>query len=353
MHLQRLIIQALPTLLLSAAMLPAASPKASQPPARPSLRLPVACMPGESCFVQQYPDHDPGPGARDYRCGNRVYDGHDGTDIRLPDLAAQRRGVAVLAAAAGTVLAVRDGEADHLVETDADRAALSGRECGNGVLIDHGGGWQTQYCHMAKGSIAVAAGQSVAAGDRLGNVGLSGNTQFPHLHLAVRRVDPAGAQPIDPFAPDLEPGRCAPTQGATLWDRKTAKALAYRAVDVLNAGFADGPVTMDAIEQQALSAPSAGSAIVYYGRAIGIAAGDTITVRIVGPDGQVMASNEAAPDSDKAQYLLFTGKKRPAGGWPTGRYAGTITVTRAGVAVVTASHALHLQGEAISDETRR
>ncbi|NDW53196.1 M23 family metallopeptidase [Aliiroseovarius sp. PrR006] len=27
------------------------------------------------------------------------------------------------------------------------------------MLIDHGGGWESQYCHMRAGSIAVEVGQ--------------------------------------------------------------------------------------------------------------------------------------------------------------------------------------------------
>ena len=35
----------------------------------PTLDLPLDCAFGETCFIQQYFDHDPGPEAKDYRCG--------------------------------------------------------------------------------------------------------------------------------------------------------------------------------------------------------------------------------------------------------------------------------------------
>ena len=46
-----------------------------------SLALPIKCQPGVTCFFQNYVDHDASDKGRDYRCGGRSYDGHDGTDI--------------------------------------------------------------------------------------------------------------------------------------------------------------------------------------------------------------------------------------------------------------------------------
>src|SRR6185503_18489146 len=47
----------------------------------PALDVPVACEMGKACVLQNYVDRDPGPAARDYRCGMLTYDGHKGTDI--------------------------------------------------------------------------------------------------------------------------------------------------------------------------------------------------------------------------------------------------------------------------------
>lgn len=162
------------------------------------LSLPIACTPGTDCLIQQYVDRDKGPGVRDYACGAETYDGHKGTDIRLRTTAEIAKRVGILASAPGTVIGVRDGMAHHLVRTDADRIAAL--ECGNGVRIDHGEGWITQYCHMRKGSIVVKKGDEVKPGAKLGEVGYSGQAAFAHVHIEVTK----DGKVIDPFLPEVE-----------------------------------------------------------------------------------------------------------------------------------------------------
>ncbi|MBS0253970.1 MAG: M23 family metallopeptidase [Proteobacteria bacterium] len=330
----------LPLIALTAGLALAAPARPEAEPAPPRLALPLACQPGRDCFVQNYPDHGDGSAARDYRCGGQSYTGHDGTDLRLPSLAAMRRGVAVLAAAAGTVRVVRDGVEDRLLESAADRAALAGRECGNGVVIDHPGGWQTQYCHLARGSVAVAAGQAVAAGARLGLVGLSGDTQFPHVHLSLRH----GSRKVDPFAPDLAPGRCGPGGGAALWGPAAALALTYRPAVALNAGFAAEPPELPDIEADKVMAPEPDpAALVFYGRAIGLEAGDRLVARILAPDGTILADSTFSLQRATQQAMARAGRRRPQGGWAPGPYRGSFTVLRGGVAVAARSLVLMLK----------
>ena len=65
---------------------------------------------------------------------------------------------------------------------------------GQYVKIDHGGGVATLCAHLVIGSQTVAVGQSVAAGDVIGQVGDSGNASVAHCHFEVwaggSRVDP-------------------------------------------------------------------------------------------------------------------------------------------------------------------
>jgi len=142
----------------------------------------------------------------------------------------------VLAAAAGRVRAGRDGVADVNVR-EAGKESVKDRECGNGVVLEHGDGWETQYCHLRRGSVRVRAGEQVAAGQALGLVGMSGLSEYPHMHLSVRHQ----GKLVDPFRGEEESADCA--AASPLWRAEVAAKLPYAPGAVYNAGFA--PETPD------------------------------------------------------------------------------------------------------------
>lgn len=296
------------------------------------LGMPIACEPGRTCYIQNYTDADPSGSARDYKCGSLTYEGHNGTDFRLPSLASQKTGVEVLASASGRVLRTRDGSPDGAFGKSA-REAVRDVECGNGVVIEHDERWETQYCHMANGSLVVKPGEAVKAGQPLGRVGLSGLTEYPHLHFTVRHK---GAL-VDPFAYGAAPGSCG--GGELLWLPALHAQLAYQERTVLNAGFANGPVTMELVEDGSAGRElpsSSAAAMVVFVRVIGLKKGDAQRLIIEDPAGKAIAENRAAQlESNKAQYMLFTGRKRPANGWDRGTYKATYVVEQDGRVVLT------------------
>ncbi|GAB4181460.1 MAG: M23 family metallopeptidase [Thalassobaculales bacterium] len=291
--------------------------------AGPSFGLPVDCTPGRDCWVQNYLDVDPGPDTADYACGRAAYDGHTGTDFALRDRAAMRAGVPVIASAAGRVLRTRDGEADFAFK--GDRNAVKGRECGNAVVIDHGGGWETQYCHLKRGSLAVRPGQQVAAGARLGAVGQSGLAEFPHVHLTIRHA----GKVVEPFR-GLSGAPACGLGPEPLWSPAILPALAYGPA-LFAAGITDSEPRVEEIEEgqhrQPTLARSARLLIVWM-RAMGVAPGDRIDFALVDPQGRALLAKDATEERHRARSFRYVGLRRPAAGWPAGSYRATITLSR-------------------------
>lgn len=294
-----------------------------------SLSQPIQCTVGKDCFIQNYVDEDSTGAYADYTCGPLSYDKHTGTDFRLLNMAAMRRGVAVLAAADGTVRAIRDGMEDVSIR-GTGRGAVKDRECGNGVALHHPSGYETQYCHMRKGSIAVKQGQKVQAGQKLGLVGLSGATEFPHVHLTVRRL----GRVLDPFTGLATGGKCG-QKGTPLWNAQTAKALAYIPTALLSAGFAPAELTADQardLEASPVEIPRTAPLMVLWADVMGTRKGDVLSFTMFSPNGTPIATREVPFTKDQALHFGYIGKKTNEEGIGPGEYTGRIELKREGAA---------------------
>ncbi len=292
------------------------------------LTFPLDCVLGETCHIQQFMDRDPSAAFTDFTCGPLAYDGHSGTDFALPTLRAMEAGVTVRAAAAGTVKGVRDGMPDISIR-DPAAPALAGRDCGNGLVIDHGDGWETQYCHMAKTSLRHQAGDRVAVGEALGRVGLSGNTEFPHLHLSVRK----DGKEIDPFDPDGATG-CGEGPDAPLW----SPAVGYTPGGIIGTGFSDHIPEWEAIKAGLENPPltTTSPALVIWASLFGTRAGDQLAFVLAGPDQQLL-EERVTLDRTQAQSFRAVGKRLRQPNWSAGNYDGTITLFRGDAAIDTAT----------------
>ncbi|MFD0590691.1 murein hydrolase activator EnvC family protein [Paenibacillus sp. GCM10027627] len=98
---------------------------------------------------------------------------HTGMDFAAP------QGTAIYAAEAGVVITSR---------------STSGY--GNCIIIDHGNGLWTLYAHIRVGGLLVEEGETVKKGQKIAEVGNTGNSTGPHLHFEVRKnevpVNPSG-----------------------------------------------------------------------------------------------------------------------------------------------------------------
>jgi hypothetical protein len=115
-------------------------------------------------------------------------------------------GMPVRAAARGVVAAVHDGQPDNDVMgelnkwVDRDQKKNPMSTYGNYVLIEHAPGEYTVAAHLKNGSVEVAKGQRVVAGQVIGAIGNSGASGGVHVHFE-RRTGPgiAGIETLPPY----------------------------------------------------------------------------------------------------------------------------------------------------------
>ena len=271
-----------------------------------ALQFPVNCTLDQDCFLQQFTDMDGSPDIIDPFCSSTTYNGHKGTDIRLRTLKDIDKNIEVVAAAAGTVKGVRKNQPDKIVESDADRQAIEGVECGNGVVIDHGNTIETQYCHLKQFSPQVKSGDVVKAGDVIGYVGSSGLAQFPHLHISVRK----DGNIFDPFTGRLQSQGCTAETDKSWWKDKSV-LTAKRDRNLLDSNLTGAPTKHNALKRQAPPrARTSDAATVGWVWYSNLKAGDRIFIKLKGPNG-FAAQNLSDPlDRNKASWSGFVGKKR-------------------------------------------
>jgi hypothetical protein len=231
-------------------------------------------------------------------------------------LSAMERGVDVLASASGTVRGVRNDMRD-VIYTPELADEINGRDCGNGVAIVHEGGWETQYCHIKEGSVVVQSGYLVAAGDVLGQVGLSGRTQFPHVHITLRRQ----GQVVDPFILD---GRisCDEPGTSSLWATSPDTPAGGRLSIDFSYQIPDYDVVIAG--EASVEALRPNAPIVLWAFAFGAQPGDVVKIEFAGPDGPLFETEDVL-DRTQALFMRAGGLNPPAAGWPKGVYSGVVT----------------------------
>lgn len=307
---------------------------AAQQTSLPDLVWPINCTLDKTCWIARYMDRTSGKEHGDYRCGMRTQHNHKGTDIALSDFRAMETGVAVHAAAKGRVLALRNGMPD-IVVTKERRTKILKQGCGNVIIIGHGGGWRTRYCHLKKDSLLVKKGDTVAAGQPIAQVGLSGITEFPHLHFMLHRNQ--GGKPIqhiDPFDGGLfEDDTCAATANDntdTFW----AETPDYQPSALLPPVIDTSRRTRDTMwnPQPEAMAPDSPQMIV-QARGFHALEGDEWRIQLMSPDGRIAVNQTITQKNDRQRILAFAGLRKPDTGFMSGRWAARVKLTRAGAVI--------------------
>ena len=97
-------------------------------------------------------------------------------------------GLKVRSVAAGTVDTLVDG-----IDEGPDYG--DGNEGGNRITIAHDNGERSYYAHIQKGSFLVAKDDRRAGRHPIGLLGFTGNTDFPHTHIEMRKHSTGALRP--------------------------------------------------------------------------------------------------------------------------------------------------------------
>jgi murein DD-endopeptidase MepM/ murein hydrolase activator NlpD len=158
---------------------------------------------------------------------------HKGVDIAMPE------GTPVYAVAAGKVIKSQVGSGD--------------RSYGEYIEIQHSSEYTTLYAHLKTNSRRVRVGDTVTAGQQIGEVGSTGLSSGPHLHLEVRR-NGTKINPESVLAEDLLGKGTVSGNGKTVSARSSSKPssslleLATKPKAGPNSGFTNLSVSVSGVK---------------------------------------------------------------------------------------------------------
>ena len=149
-------------------------------------------------------------------CGFGCYPGHESVDYRADNF------TPVVAAKEGTVSVALNPCLDP---DGGGFNPCAGQGYGNRIYVDHVGGYQTRYAHLAQTGFNVWVGKAVARGEQMALSDNSGNSTGPHLHFELR----VNGTAVDPYA------------GSTHWAGGDPFPMGYRDPS----GTIHGPFPLD------------------------------------------------------------------------------------------------------------
>lgn len=290
------------------------------------LMFPLVCEAGQACFIIGYPDMDKAPdSAKDYACGPATSEADPFLRIGLPDVATLTLGLFVVAADKGRVIDASDGLPD-LVASSKSQIKKGTPVCGNGIVIDHGAGMTTAYCHLKRGSIRVKTGDHVERGQVIANVGQSGVALWPQLGFSIQKNGYA----IDPITGGSDAEGCGFKPRSVLELPEAFKT--YQPAAIVNLGFAIGPQTSQNValgkaERFAQIAPSSPT-MTLWGMVVGLKKGDVVKTSLADGRGRIFHQQSLVMDKDKDRQLINFSRQRGYAYWRAGTYTGEVIVAR-------------------------
>lgn len=268
--------------------------------------FPLECELGKSCWISSLPRHYVQDKYLDFRCGSITYKNNDGTDIALKDIKQMQQGVSVIAPISGIVEVKQDDIID-ISAKDIGNKSAKGKECGNEIVISNDE-MLIQLCHLKNKSIRVNVGDKIKAGDIIGKVGLSGSTEYPHLHMSVRDKSDTREREIDPFYGAQSDCGLKPQ---SLWSNPELMEKQATTGLIYNYGFAFENITLE----RSISGdytylqPEYPATFIAFVDIFSVNKGDKLTISILDARNNVLAKREHEFAKYQTRYFLFVEKK--------------------------------------------
>lgn len=302
--------------------------------AAPELKWPVHCDIGETCFITTLFDHGRGvdasglPVVLDYTGGTRSVNDYYGTQIQIYNSSIANNGAEVLSAADGTVVSVRDK-----LPSDPYAITVLGtrlrHSVGNSVVVDHGGGWETQYSGLMQDSVPVKLGDKVKAGTVLGKIERLATQNYPSMQFVVRYK----SLPVDPFVGRYTGAYHKNITRAPLW-KDTFEQIAFtRDVGLIATGFSKEVPVLEKVKRSMVEETylrTDDDQVLFWSYLFGLKVGDHVNLALYNPQGRVVARHEETLVRPQERYFAYVGRKAETEGLPVGVYRGSVTVKRAG-----------------------
>ena len=251
------------------------------------LTTPIEGIYGDDYIIVNYPDWNAiqnGPVhledtlINDYRCGTKTYDGHQGTDYVIKSFVQMDDTV--------YVVAIADGIVYPIIQNLFDRETMGivSLGLGNYIGIYHPttNTW-SYYAHLKKNSALVTYGQSVVAGQRIAQVGSSGNSTDPHLHFEYWEDGvPVTAPTIDPWGSPCNGGN-------SLWNNPDPYDTTYNVWEI---GMMNYIPSLDDLKERTNlkdTFTEFDSHITFWTLHYGLRTGDSTRVEWIDPSGMLYA----------------------------------------------------------------
>lgn len=109
------------------------------------------------------------------------------------------------------------------------------------------------------------------------------------------------------------------------------EARPYMPVAIYNFGFTGGAPSPEDVRSgrfRSAELPRDAPALIFWAEIFGVEAGDELRLRLITPDGTVLAGHTRTLEKRQGRRFEYAGKRRRGGPWRAGRYHGEASLAR-------------------------